>query len=126
MRRNAVNVFRCDWRHAFSQTACRSTFIPRSKRKVSSVLERAAEFLGEAETQIRSAHPVVSVTGDRKLAQLMVLLMDQAKYALSLSGNDPRLGLQEAAIRPYVDQNTGEIAALRDVVDPKLTIRRLP
>lgn len=51
-------------------------------------------------------HPAeyANITSDRKLAQLVTLLMDRAEYALSLPGNDPRLGLQEAAIRPYVDQ----------------------
>jgi len=75
----------------------------------------------------RIDHPVEygKITGDRNLVRLIVVLMDRANYALSLSGA-PRLGIQDALIRTYVDQNRGEIAALRNIVGPKLTMSRLP
>jgi len=76
----------------------------------------------------RIDHPVEygKILGDRNLVRLIVVLMDRANYALSLSGADPRLGIQDALIRTYVDQNRGEIAALRNIVGPKLTMSRLP
>lgn len=72
----------------------------------------------------RIDHPAEYMTlrGDRKLVQLIVLLMDRADYALSLSGTDPRLGLQDGVIRPYAIQNSGEVDALRSMAYPKLGI----